>query len=129
MEIGLNIIAITPLTFINNKYSNIKFINDCGPIDFIRLIKNSAAVITDSYHGTLFSVNYGKRIISICNKNNASDMRKVDILKTLGLSEAISSIDEIQNKIGIDIAYDNIYRAVDEHKNLSFNYLKNAIIN
>ncbi|MDO3385983.1 polysaccharide pyruvyl transferase family protein, partial [Gilvimarinus sp. SDUM040013] len=42
-----------------------KQIRDAGPIEFLELFSNAAFVITDSFHGTCFSINLEKPFITV----------------------------------------------------------------
>lgn len=72
-----------------------EYIKSAGPADFVSFIKNSAIVVTNSFHGTVFSLIYGlpflvsspgagnnriENILEICNASNrlVRDIRDVD---------------------------------------------------
>ena len=60
------IIAIHPM---NVNYCNVdQFIYDAGPSEFLDLIKNANMVITNSFHGLVFSLIYHKKVISITSE-------------------------------------------------------------
>lgn len=63
-----------------------KVIKCAGPMDFIHLIRNADYVITDSFHGTVFSALYNKPFSSIV-KNDNSDSRVKSFLKRIGAEE------------------------------------------
>ena len=46
----------------------------CGPSEFIYLIKNSMLVATDSYHGSIFSILYGKPLLMFERSGSQFDM-------------------------------------------------------
>ncbi len=58
-----------------------------GPREFLYLIHNAKCVITDSFHGTAFSVVYNKPFYSIPYKGTES--RIVDMLTDIGLDKRI----------------------------------------
>ena len=74
--------------YLNGKHDlfrNGKKILNFGPSDFINYIKNSAFVITDSFHGTIFSAIYNRPFISVVtNKNIKSDNRISTLLSEIG---------------------------------------------
>ncbi len=59
-----------------------------GPVELLSALSRAKAVVTDSYHGTALSVNFGKDFYSLC-KPGGSEFRKTDILEHLGLEERI----------------------------------------
>lgn len=55
------------------------------PGEFLSCVENAEMVITNSFHGTVFSVLYGKPFISMLHSDTGS--RTVNLLETLGLEE------------------------------------------
>ena len=78
------------------------FVKDAGPKEFLGLIKNASLVLTDSFHGTIFSINYHKDFYSFLKVEGGSkamdNSRITDILTRFNLSDRL--IDE-----GISLAY------------------------
>lgn len=64
-----------------------KNINDAGPLEFLSLIRHSAAVVCSSFHATAFSLIFQKPfyVFPLKNQNNSSRME--DLLKTIHHSE------------------------------------------
>lgn len=92
----VKVIPIKPLDF-NNDY---KKILEIDPFDFVELIKNAEFVITDSFHGTIFSINYSKDFLTVSrfnDRNNGSEnSRLTSILSYLGLKDRfIRCLDDI----------------------------------
>lgn len=56
---------------------------DYGPNEFLSAIRNAGTVVTNSFHGTVFSILFQKDFYSIC-KDNA---RILNLLKALGLED------------------------------------------
>jgi polysaccharide pyruvyl transferase WcaK-like protein len=59
-----------------------------GPLEFLAAMRSASGVITDSYHGTLFSINFGVPFISISDGTGANK-RKNQILEALSLTDHI----------------------------------------
>lgn len=78
----------TPYAYIpgNNKMKNIV---DIGPIQFLNYILNAEYIITDSFHGTAFSINFEKPFYSICKPEGKSEYRKIELLSELGCTETL----------------------------------------
>ena len=69
-----------------------------GPIEFLTAIANAQMVVTDSFHGTILSVNFGKDLYSLCKKGG-STFRKTDIMSLLGMGErAVFNPENLLNK-------------------------------
>ena len=72
-------------------------IRDAGPEDFISLFNNAEYVITDSFHGTTFSLIFNKQFLTVSPGKNIN--RIESLLSKLNLKERIVySVDEIESK-------------------------------
>lgn len=68
------------------KYVDIFHI-DAGPTDFLNLLLNAQFVITDSFHGTAFSLLFEKPFLSIVPRRSPG--RIINILRKLDLTERV----------------------------------------
>ena len=69
-------------------YSGCKHVYYPGPCDFIGLIDNAEAVVTDSFHGTAFSIIFEKEFRTIITRPEVSS-RIVSLLSSLGLKDNV----------------------------------------
>lgn len=70
-----------------------------SPEEFLALVRDSEMVLTTSFHGTAFAVNYGKPVFTIVKGRNTGDSRQVSLMENLGLEKNILSItDEFPTK-------------------------------
>lgn len=60
---------------------------DAGPREFLYLLANAKLVITNSFHGTIFSINFGVPFISVLNRVSETNSRIDSILSDLSLSD------------------------------------------
>lgn len=98
-----------------------------GPIDFLDSIYNAEMVVTDSFHGTILSVNFGKELYSLC-KPGGSTFRKTDILGVLGIGErALFDSSELVTKSFEPINYNEVYAKLDEMRRSSLAYLEKSL--
>lgn len=63
-----------------------------SPEEFLALVRDAEMVLTTSFHGTAFAVNYGKPVFTVVQDRNASDSRQVSLMCNLGLEDQILSI-------------------------------------
>ena len=90
-EKNLRIVAL-PVSYleIQNKSIDQQYV---GPGGFISLIKNASFVCTDSFHGTMFSINFGKDFISFPKRDdvavNSDNNRLYDALQVFGLENRL----------------------------------------
>lgn len=75
------------LSFINTTYQI-----GASPEEFLALVRDAEIVLTTSFHGTAFAVNYGKPVFTVVQDRNASDSRQVNLMHNLGLDKQVLSI-------------------------------------
>ena len=68
-----------------------KLVCDIGPSEFLRYIADAAYVLTNSFHGTAFSILLEKNFLVIDNKARGS--RITDLLQLVGLSGRLTEGD------------------------------------
>ena len=125
-EKNLKIVTL-PVSYIeiNNKKINKQYV---GPCEFISLFKNASFICTDSFHGTMFSINFGKDFMSFPKRNdvdiNSDNNRLYDALTVFGL----------ENRLGINgrtvtelIDYEKVNAKLNELRESSKKYLDDAI--
>lgn len=121
----MQVIALAPLAPVVHQKNVINF-TDAGPVDFLTLIKNASLVVTDSYHGMLFSINFRKEFYYLKNVPGANFVRTDDVLSLLDLNSRIIkdvNLINIDNKVNYDFTDQKLPVLREE----SINYLKNAI--
>ena len=85
----MKMVMITPFAPVKNTSWSVDA-SDYGPLEFLKAVRGAQSVITNSYHGTLFSLNFGVPFWSISSGTGA-DLRKDEILHALGLEDRIVS--------------------------------------
>ena len=99
---------------------------EAGPKEFLSLIYNAEVVLTNSYHGTLFSINLGAEFYTLRDPKS-KDQRITSILDILGLSHRIvASPEDIKNR-SEKIDYETVWKTRNIYKNKSLEYLKKSI--
>lgn len=71
---------------------------DVSPDEWVKLIANCSFLYTDSFHGAVFAMKFGRSFIAYYN-NDGSSRRFLDLQKTYGLRNIVSSVDEIEEVI------------------------------
>lgn len=101
---------------------------DAGPAEFLWLFDNANFIITNSFHGTAFSINMNKNfyVITPSRKNNNS--RQKSILKLFGLENRLLIEDSPMPSEDIyDIDFVPVNQKLEEQRILSKKYLKDNI--
>ena len=84
--------------------SGFHYMNECGPCEFITMIKNAEFVLTSSFHGTAFSIIYEKPFISF---KLGEGNRIGDLLEAAGLEQCGFYIEQ-KREIRVPKAIDGI---------------------
>lgn len=118
---GLPIYSISVSTkdFFGNKV-----IKSAGPKEWVELFYNAAFVVTDSFHGTAFSVNFNKPFYTFAK--NAKASRIVDLLNTLGLQNLLNPVLEDVNP-ETEIDYVSVNEKLDEERKKSIAFIEKII--
>ena len=98
-----------------------------GPGEFLTITSNADMVITDSYHGMLFAINYHKKFWSVERAYSQYDQssRQMTVLSRLGLDERYVKFN--YQFTGKDINYIEVQTRIDEFVGFSMNYLKTSL--
>ncbi|MCI5656057.1 MAG: polysaccharide pyruvyl transferase family protein [Ruminococcus sp.] len=102
-----------------------------GPREFLGFILNAEYIVTNSYHGTVFSILFNKPFVAAFDEKDGNiviESRKETLLKNVGLDSlmvtenAIIDIDAINS-----INWNKVNIRIDDLRSDSLNYLKDAI--
>jgi len=105
-----------------------RYIRDAGPIDFLELLSNAKIVITNSFHGTVFSVNFSVPFISV--KPGSGLNRIESFLQSVGLSgQLVMKAEDIDQtvKAAMIIDFEDAHKKLDILRQASIQYLEKAI--
>lgn len=107
---------------------------DVSPADFVNLVKNADYVCTDSFHGTVFSIIYGRKFFTFkrfSEKETLSTNTRIDtLLKRMELKERLvlekNTVDEMLERT---IDFDAVHDRLVEFRKDSLKYLVDSINN
>lgn len=105
---------------------------DIGPSEFINLIRNAEYVCTDSFHGTVFSLINNVKFFTFKRFSNKSKMstnsRIETLLNKVELTERVLDGNEnIEEVIYYEIDYNKVNSILEEYRNESKEFLKQAL--
>lgn len=120
-KLGLPLVELHYYTLKSLKGHNVRA--DLGPREFLSYIDNAAFVITNSFHGTIFSILFHKKFYSYFKE----DTRKKNLLGTLGfLDRKIWDIREVDISRPMD--YGEVDRKLERARLVSYSFLKTECI-
>lgn len=134
-EMGLRLVFIPHVDeyvpedneFVDNEFAHV------GPSEFVNLIKYANFICTDSFHATLFSIQYHKKFVVFDRYKEGQkgnmNTRLASILGILGLqNRRLNKYDEtVLSQIAEDIDYEAVDKRLDAFKQNSYEYLANII--
>ncbi|WP_430934128.1 polysaccharide pyruvyl transferase family protein [Saccharicrinis sp. 156] len=129
-ELGLSVTLLMPEKTLSNFSSD--DIEKCkyAPVEeWINGFSEADFVVTDSFHGTVFSIIFNKPFISLANSGRGSN-RFYSLLGKLNLRERlIDEKGEVTNEL-IDekVDYDTINEKLDKLRSKSFEYITNSLM-
>lgn len=130
LKLGMKVINLSPRA----KYATISAFEqryDIGPREFLSYIKNSSLVITNSFHGTVFSILFKRPLFSLIIEKK-TDFRRQNLFSITGLQNMYfpvtetSSIEERFNRMKF-CNYSFAETELNKAKDLSIRYLKEAL--
>lgn len=105
-------------------------ITSAGPSEFINLFLNAKFIVTSSFHGTAFAINFEVPFISIIPESSKGDCRILSLLQTLGLEDqAISTEQLLDSKIPISVEFDQVRPKLNQYRRVSEQFLEQIILN
>ena len=101
-----------------------------GPDGFFRLIHGAKIVCTDSFHGTMFSINYHKQFFSFCKMKDgemaSNNSRLYDSLALFSLEDRIiKSVSDIDSVTQIN--YEEVEKKLESERTKATNYLETML--
>lgn len=111
------------------------FCDECfqgSPFEVLGYIKNADYVITDTFHGTIFSIINERKFVTFIRKGHGKKYgnyeKLMDLLQRLGLeNRAIFNSDSIEEKIYSDIDYATVNEFINKQREETKTYLKKSL--
>lgn len=101
-------------------FEGVQTICDAGVEDFLSYIHHAEVVVTNSFHGTAFSVLFEKPFLSV--KIASTGSRAESLLKLLHLERQL--IDSYSHEYTFEINYSIVKKILNKEREKSCNYLK-----
>lgn len=93
---------------------------------FLSYIKNADCLITDSFHGTAFAINFNVPFVEVL-PNNGTESRNLSLLKLAGLTDRVLNNYENFSLAEQPINFDSVNKIIDEERVKSINILRKMI--
>lgn len=97
-----------------------------SPFELLGYIKNAEYVVTDTFHGTIFSIIMGKKFVSIVRKSN--EQKLGDLLRQFGLQDRkLNRMEDLEKIITSEIHYEAVNEIRKAERQKALEYLKTAV--
>ena len=123
---NLQIVRICRDAYPEHSGNDIQELMTAGPSDFVGLFSRAEFVVTNSFHGTVFSINFSRPFYSVIKKHHSTNSRLTSILKKLNLEDRIVPIGSPLPEIS-DIDYTIALEKLDEERMHSEEYIRKAL--
>lgn len=127
-EKKLELLIIPTNSFSINKRGKVLY--DCGPKEFVEYIYNASLILTDSYHGMLFSINFNKNFVIFERFNNNRESQNSRIYSTLNefsLFARLYSNIKNNNAEVFETNYTNVNKILNEKRRISIDFLNESL--
>lgn len=109
------------------RFKNERNFSSAGPFDFLKLVSQAEFVVTNSFHGTVFSLLFEKKNCVIPHQRTGN--RMIDLMATVGLTNrVIRKVSLLNiNEITKEIDYDKVKKKIDQQRIKSEEYIREVV--
>jgi len=97
------------------------------PESFLWLIKNAAYVITDSFHGSILSINFNTQFYSFTKREGANSVDNDRIMEILDTFNLLSRYKDGNQDFEVDIDFKKVNKLVEHYRKDSLSFLLKTI--
>lgn len=124
-ETGLKVVVIKPDKTCDRTFCKFKCIS---PVEFVSLFSRAQYIVTDSFHGTVFSILFGKKFAYYRDQSKDNrNVRILNLLDSLGLNSRCNDTVEDVLRVIEEIDYSNVSAKLEIQREISKKYLLNSI--
>lgn len=98
----------------------------CNPFYVFSYFKNADYVITDTFHGTIFSIKMNAKFCTIVRESNKNKLNFL-LSKLKKLDRKVKTLDDIERLYDIGIEYQETNRIIEIERRNAINYLKDNL--
>ena len=126
LKSGYKIVALSPYNG-GNYVSGTKIMRKVPPVEWLQLFNSAKMIITDSFHGMMFSIVFNKPFYAYTpNRSNVARVR--DILKKLNLEDRkLTNITNVAETVW-EMDYTKVNEILEMERKKSLEYLKNQLL-
>lgn len=126
LKTGCRIVAISPYNA-GNFIDGTNLLKNVPPVEWIQLFNKAKLIITDSFHGMMFSIVFNKPFYAY-TPNRSNVARVTDVLKKLGLEDRKLTNVKNVNDVSYEVNYENVNKILEKEREKSIEYLKKQLL-
>ncbi len=127
-EKGLKVVRIIKDAVVVEKDGSIINVTDAGPSEFLWMFYHANFVITNSFHGTAFCINFNKDFYVVTPVRMNNNSRQQSILRLFNLSQRIIKEGEpLPDKNQWKVDFEHVNSILERERKRSIDYLIMAI--
>ena len=108
------------------KYIGERSFNDCQSIeDWLYAISKAEMVVTDSFHGSVFSIIFNRPFVTFYNQERGN-ARLESLLSDFDLLSNLVTPNDM-NKANIEVDWNKVNEKIQERRKMSLNFLQNTL--
>ena len=98
----------------------------CNPLYVFSYFKNADYVITDTFHGTIFSIKMNTKFCSIIRESNKNKL--IDLLETVGRTDRmVNKLNDISRLYNEEIDYEDTNNIISNERGKAIKYLQDYL--
>lgn len=108
---------------------------DCSPFELLAYFRDATAIVTDTFHGTIFSIINNKQFCSVIRKSNngsyGNEEKLTYLLSLFGLSnQAVISgeVIDLEEKLNQNIVYTKVNKEIKIQREKTLEYIKKHLV-
>lgn len=121
---GMPLVRVSPLLHQAKRGGEFIYLPEMG--EFLALIKDAAFLITDSFHGTAFAINFNTQFAEVL-PNTSTGSRNQSILKLTGLEDRIVADADDFKFLERKIDFEAVNKKIDLEREKSFQILEELL--
>lgn len=127
-ELGCRVVRITCDASRQESDEEVINIMDAGPAEFVWLFNKASMVVTNSFHGTAFSLNMQKDFFVVTPERKKNNSRQKSLLRLVGMEDRLLVEGApMPGKDKFSVDFSTVNPLLTEAREKSINYLKGAI--
>lgn len=124
---GYSIKIVSTAAISLNKDNEIEYYNGVSPRIFVELFASASFVITNSFHGTAFAINFNIPFYSTTRKSKRYNSRFINLLSKTYLIDRLIYEEDSIDIISTEVIFDKCNYALETERTHSLNFIEKSI--